>query len=211
MKSCVPSFKNYKSKFPEFEENINCVENYLNLYEWFAQDPTNKNITREIYNETLKMLERSIDTRLMQGDIASQQATKFSRELAEKYPDVFSVEDGKLKRDFSNYELVSPDDKGLAAWIIILQDAVTDVMSNTAGFLKDMLDECKKPDTSEVVCIEKFVNASHVKGPYIPLGCGLPYPEFEGHIDDDREEPINVVGRLMAQETRDALDCLHNR
>jgi len=160
---------------------------------------------------SLELLQNGIDTRKKQADITLEQSKKFSEELIKKYPDVFKMRDGKLVRDFSKYEKVSMEDKTLAARIIILQGVIKDVMDESVVFLKGILDKCKAPGTTNVLCIETFVNAAHNKGPYIPIGCGLPYPEYGEDISENKEERINVVGRLMAKETVDALDCIHNR
>lgn len=211
MKDCVSSFEGYKKKFPQFEENIECVERYLSLYDWFTQNPNNRNIRNELYKLTINMIENAIDTRLKQEDIVTDQSNEHLNKLAKKYPDVVSIKDNKFEVDFSKYDKVSPKDKLLISQIGVVQKALPDVVKGDVKFLKEMLNDCKSDDTSDIECIETFVNASHVHGPYIPFGCKLLYPQFIRILSEEEDLPINVVGKYMAQETIDTLDCIRDR
>lgn len=215
MVDCVPSLDRYKRMFPELEENVKCVEEYLNLYDFFTQDPNNERLVDELYDRTLDMIDDAIETRFLQGQIATRQLTHIMHDLIEKYPYGFAiVGSGKNRGILINSDAAEKmtEKEKLAVEIADdLMSGLNDAIRGSIDFLRAKKEFCLDPDTPKFLCIESFANSAHVKGPYIPLGCGLPYPEFREVLSSNEDLPENVLGGYMSDVTVDALNCIFER
>lgn len=184
-----------KEEIRDAENMILCVEDYLNQYNMFTTgNPPEENLINEIYNKTLKMLDAAEESRKYQEQMV--------RNKLEYYKEEFT--DACNNRAEGSY----CED----VWFgICAGDDLLESFDYDFKALKRIKSYCKSANNNskKTICVEKFVNFEHERGPYIPLGCGGYLPEL---LSEELEgEPESLMERMTSEiedETQRVLDCL---
>lgn len=178
------------------KETISCVEDYLNLYNMFVTgNPPEDNLVNGIYDKTKEMINEAIKSRQKQKEAVACKVNDYRQRYHNRYQNY---------RDYSHSKDLK---EGIEEGISLLRD-----FDNDFKMLNDLKDYCGKAITKpeKILCVEKFVNAAHERGPYIPLGCGgmLPETVSQEFEMDEQISLIEEITPLLEAETSRVLDCL---
>lgn len=212
---CPPDFnelKNYVKEFSDVYESadienanamISCVEDYLNLYNMLVTgNPPEDNLVKRLHSKTIELLNKAKESRKYQKKRLENKITGYEYDFFMNCSDEDIRDEEKISycEDLENSIHRGKD-------ILKGFDYDFKVINEIKDFCKD-----RKTTPEKILCIEKFVNAAHERGPYIPIGCGGYLPEYlsETLEEDESQTIVEEITPEVEDETQKVLDCLKN-
>jgi len=195
----------------EIREVCECALDFLDKYAKLSAGAMDDYEVHEFYRQTVKMLERAIETKKLQYEIARDRLDDIEKMLKDEE----AVVCDKSSEMYNEHEceVVRERLSTVESFRRLLERAEKEDIS----VMEARLEACRVADTraEKVLCIDSVAGLIHARGSILPLMCGAPLSEFvdEAVFGEDVEiveRGVHVVAVDMAKDVMDVLSCIAN-
>jgi len=201
-------FEDERERIHELRE---CAIDFLDKYAKLSAGAMDEYEINEFYHRTVKMLERAIETKKEQYEVARDRLDEIEDMLKDKEAEVCDTSSELY--DYHACEVVRERLYAVNSARRQLELAEKEDIPVMEARLKAC--QIAENRTQKVLCIDSVANMVHTRGSILPLMCGAPLSEFVdeavfGEDVEPSEDRVSVVAVDMARDVMDALTCIRN-